>query len=925
MPLPESPDNAVLDFFPPQLPEAKKNVVGAHYGVPLRIYDQAEEGAKVVFGPYLSQEPGDTVFLNLNGEMGIDSEPTKDIDDAVTLFIPHGKLLPDIINSLTCSVVRNSHNMGTSEPPLTLLYNKIRPGLKDRFPEIDGHSELELRLADEIKNGVGSDFVSAKVWVSYPYCRAYDTITLKCNGEIMTYQVRPDEAPQPPNPGSADPITVCFTVTRAYLESAVRPGGKLHFSCTCTDQIGNTPDTDAVWSATQTVDEDLAGLLLPAALLREQLNDPDDDLSLIDLEKLGPNPLLLVILTADSHFQVGYTVNAVYTATLAGQPDVVVRVSGTVEADEFGQKKPCVLEVPNDKVPAGRTVTVMYELFDGATLVGRSKAATALVVGENTIEIDAPRLLAPATIPVDALDHEQGVNVRVDFAEAQPGDKAQLVLRNPLPGSPQFPELSLDQTFAIFNLDVVFLGLWHGKAPELSWDLIRGGKVIAKSLPLMLTVLPISNEDDRLPTPKILQAANNGDGPELDVSNLTPGATVRCLAWPLIAFGQPVWLHLRGKNAIGGEHNITLLRHPTNAVHQAWLNAGYYDVSVLYSYLKDLGDGSDLELWFTAALDKGTDESKAVRFSVRRYTVKALVDVRPEISLVTDSKGDIPNEGITIETSVTFSGTASKAQQIQLYNHTSPVGPVVDVNADGSWSQLISGLAVAGHSFTAKALYSEQVSEPRTFRIAPPLVVDTSDLRLTGYKLSIRDSGLDWKLTGKTNPNTQESRLASGGQPPYTFWPEDENVVSVTNDGLVDGQGNGNTTIHVEDSSGGRASFRVFVTGVRRMVLLPIQLTPKQAFEWIPANGFYILAHENLTRELSTYFVPPATTNEQYITGGDLGGPDNFAYYTRQNRPDIPGTWAAFGAGSTTLYPVIALIGPPPSNFTATDTDSPRS
>ncbi|TPG79529.1 hypothetical protein [Pseudomonas arsenicoxydans] len=632
MTTPESPDNSVLVMDPPWVLLATQPVVDADVGLPLASYDLIPdgEGATAVVNPPLSGtvELDDVIRLWLVGDATfLSSAFITDVNAKTSLRIPKGRLYSDQINKLFYTITRGSSNVGKSEPNLTLLYNKIRPALKDRFPETDGHSELELRLADDIKNGVGPDFVSAQVWVSYPYCRAYDTITLKCNGEIMTYKVRPDEAPQPPNPGSADPIAVCFTVTRAYLESAVRPGGKLHFSCTCTDQIGNTTDTDAVWSATQTVDEDLAGLLLPAALLREQLNDPDDDLSVIDLEKLGGKPLLLVILTADSRFRVGYTLNAVYTATLTGQADVVVRVSGMVEADEFGQKKICVLEVPNDKVLAGRTVTVMYELFDGATLVGRSKAATALVVGENTIEIDAPRLLAPATIPVDALDHEQGVNVRVDFAAAQPGDKAQLVLRNPLPGSPDFPELSLDQTFAIFNLDVVFLGLWHGKAPELSWDLIRGGKVIAQSLPLVLTVLPILNEDDRLPTPKILQAANNGDGPELDVSNLTPGATVRCLVWPLIAFGQPVWLHLRGKNAIGGEHNITLLRHPTNAVHQAWLNAGYYDVSVLYSYLKDLGDGSVLEVWFTAALDKGTDESKAVTFPIRTYRVKVIPDL----------------------------------------------------------------------------------------------------------------------------------------------------------------------------------------------------------------------------------------------------------------------------------------------------------
>jgi hypothetical protein len=64
-----------------------------------------------------------------------------------------------------------------------------------------------LLLPDVIKNGVGPDFVSAEVCVAYPYCRAYDLITLKCNGELLDPKpkVNPNQAPQPPNPGDEPP------------------------------------------------------------------------------------------------------------------------------------------------------------------------------------------------------------------------------------------------------------------------------------------------------------------------------------------------------------------------------------------------------------------------------------------------------------------------------------------------------------------------------------------------------------------------------------------------------------------------------------------------------------------------------------------------------------------------------------------------
>ncbi|WLG42475.1 hypothetical protein [Pseudomonas sp. FP1740] len=391
MTAPESPGNTVLVLSRPQVSGATHPVEGAHVGVPLVIYDLVTDGrgATVEVYPPLSGtlDPGDVIRLWLKGESTfLDSVIVTDVDAITKLRIPKGRLHPDRINTLFYEILRGSQNIGTSLE-LTVLYNKIRPALKDRFPEKDGHSELALSLSDAIKNGVGADFVSASVCLSYPYCRAYDTITLKCNGEIMTYTVGPDEAPQPPNPGSAEPITVCFIVDRAFLEKAVRPGGKLDFSCTCTDQLGNTPDTDAVWSATQTVDEDLAGTRFAKPIPLENLEDyPGDDSSLIELDKLGSKPLSVFVQTDDNRIQIGDRIEAVYTAGLTGSPDIVVPLSGTVEG-RLGQKLPCVLEVANDKVISGYSVTIVYKVFRGETLIGESRVAYAQVIGEYPIEL----------------------------------------------------------------------------------------------------------------------------------------------------------------------------------------------------------------------------------------------------------------------------------------------------------------------------------------------------------------------------------------------------------------------------------------------------------------------------------------------------------------------------------------------------------
>jgi hypothetical protein len=59
-----------------------------------------------------------------------------------TLRIPKGRLHPDKVNKLFYTVRRGSDNRGTSTPSLEILYNRIRPGLKDRLTDPGGHSEL---------------------------------------------------------------------------------------------------------------------------------------------------------------------------------------------------------------------------------------------------------------------------------------------------------------------------------------------------------------------------------------------------------------------------------------------------------------------------------------------------------------------------------------------------------------------------------------------------------------------------------------------------------------------------------------------------------------------------------------------------------------------------------------------------------------
>ncbi|WP_085655447.1 MULTISPECIES: Ig-like domain-containing protein [unclassified Pseudomonas] len=619
------PDNTVLVLSPPIVNGQTTPVAGAHIGVPLVAYDLVTdgEGAVVLVDPPLAgnMDPDDVMELWLENETAaLDSETIVDPDVRTTLRIPKGRLHPDKVNMLYYTVRRGSANRGTSTPPLEILYNRIRPGLKDRLTDPGGHSELKLLLPDAIKNGVGPDFVSAEVCVAYPYCRAYDLITLKCNGELLEPKpkVDPNQAPQPPNPGDEIPITICFTITRAYLDKAKRQDKKLHFSYTITDQLGNSPDTDAPWSPVQTVDEDLDGTRLPMAILLERMEDyPGDDAEEIDLVKLAGKPLLLVVLTIDPRFVAGYEVIATYTAKNTGQPaDVVVTVSGKVEADPFGQKKPCILEVPNNKIFAGSNVIVTYELRKpNGDLVGTSKLANATVTGTAPVNLKPPTLVAPATNPIDVLSYENGVTVRVEHLSALPGDQARLLEVNSLPGTEPFPLLTLNENKrANFKLDPAFLVARRGSTMKLRWELVRGGKPEDESTDLALTIRPVAENDPRLPTPNI--AGNTSS--ELKVQELTTDARIHAAKWPLFEPGQPIWVKCSGFDKNGNP--------VSKEVRSGELNDSVDGLSVEapVEWLKGLKDGTELTTKVEVNLDRIVDADTAVALPLRTYTVKAL-------------------------------------------------------------------------------------------------------------------------------------------------------------------------------------------------------------------------------------------------------------------------------------------------------------
>ncbi|MEO4017134.1 hypothetical protein [Pseudomonas rossensis] len=746
--LTEALENTVLVLYAPRLPEATVPVVGAHAGVPLRIYDLAPMGATVAVDPYLGQQPGDTVTLNLNGQPGIDSQQTTSDISTTTLYIPKKLLLPDITNRLTYSVTRNSQNIGTSQPPLELLYNAIRPGDQDTNPGEDGHSRLDLLLPDAIKHGVGSDFpvAGAQVCVSYPYCRAYDRIRLNCNGHDVFHTVTTLQAPKP---GSDEPVTVCFTLTRADLENA-KDHPQFKFSYTVTDQLGNGPDTDSPWSATQFVDVDLTGSRLPTPILREIQNDPTDEPGIIDLEKLGRNSLLLIILTSDHRFLPGDTLNATYTATVTGQPDVVVAVSGIVEADEFGQKKPCVLQVANDQVIASSVVTATYQLLRNGTVQGSSRVASAQVIGEGLPDLKPPRLQKSVNGLLDPLNaaNLQGANGQVEVLGYRKGDTVQLIVEGaPGAGSPAFTTRPLNaNSRANFALTKAFIAANMGKQVKLSYLLIRDGKPLPPSPILTASVGTIPDGHPSLPTPAIDRAPDS----ELDITQLQDTDQLRVGEWPHQVLGQNVWLRYEGVDADGGATFYEDLKGEHHNILPGLIRP------IPIAWLKTLKDGSEMTLTFRVNFNGVLDAQTATKFPNKIYRVKNLELMQPIITIINDLQGVPVNRNErTTDSVLTVKGAGSIKQEIEILNNGALIA-TVDTDVNGQWERSVT-LPLGTCNLTARGNYGDKpVSAPPYTVIVGTKVFSENFQSAPLYKIS-RGGSFDLQSMRVTLVNGNDS------------------------------------------------------------------------------------------------------------------------------------------------------------------------
>ncbi|MGX0890028.1 hypothetical protein AB7M22_002036 [Pseudomonas sp. ADAK2 TE3594] len=200
---------------------------------------------KVLIDPWSSQAAYDTAELLINDEPT--AVATKTINPGeenqrFTMDLP-AAFLRNGINRIRLRVKRVSQNPETSEDRV-VLYHTPRPG-----GEVVGSGDnpnLQMTLpADVIANGVDAARAAQGVDVTlrYVYMRAYDKITLDCDGHTVLHTVTAAQAAAG---------TVVLKLFADAFQSGDNPRFAMRFRVV--DQIGNSSGPLAIWSKTTYID-----------------------------------------------------------------------------------------------------------------------------------------------------------------------------------------------------------------------------------------------------------------------------------------------------------------------------------------------------------------------------------------------------------------------------------------------------------------------------------------------------------------------------------------------------------------------------------------------------------------------------------------------------------------------------------------------
>ncbi|SDU38584.1 MULTISPECIES: YncE family protein [Pseudomonas fluorescens group] len=340
------------------------------------------------------------------------------------------------------------------------------------------------------------------------------------------------------------------------------------------------------------------------------------------------------VLPADTP---GTTATIIYTETVKGDEAFMFWVGSitgeypdSIKLNEFtaGKEIPFTIPAAMIKDNEGGTVVARYEIKRAD---GRTSYAEPLEFRVGVaLDLKEPKIKqAPNDTSLDPLEAQNALTSVINYDGMLVGDRI-IVRLTGAPGTPAagshttepWPVTTVGPQEIPLAVSVLAFNL--AKSITLDYTVTRGTQDPKESRIRALAVLQL--RVDLSHSPKIIQAADGGNGTDLDVSTLTAAATLRGGFWPHIASGQRVWMRVEGTKKDDKPYTRTLWTGPSNAVNALWISQGYLDASLPLADLQWLKDQSELAVTFMSTPDHSTDENLALSFPVRTYTVKAVED-----------------------------------------------------------------------------------------------------------------------------------------------------------------------------------------------------------------------------------------------------------------------------------------------------------
>ncbi|MBT9266332.1 Ig-like domain repeat protein [Pseudomonas sp. MG-9] len=431
--------------------------------------------------------------------------------------------------------------------------------------------------------------------------------------------------------------------------------------------------------------------------------------------------------------------------------------SDWVPITELSVGKPVRFRVPARFVTlnAGQYVKVRYSLKHAATGRYSHSATLNLLVGELVGHLPPPDVIQAPDNNLDPMNALSGVDIGFGFKNMKSAlDRIGLQwLGSAGAGTSTDLELPGSDTGRVqFHLPPPFVGPNIGRMVTVSCEVSRY-HTTTNSETRDINVLRFQNPETQLPRPQVPQAS----GGVLDLMMITGDARVRVATWPFIALKQRAWLRMEGTTATGAIYRIELLNAmEISPAHQA----NGLDELLPRSELMKLGHSTPATVVCCVTFDGDSQESRAIEFPLLRLTVRTRYDyVTPDIIRIQDSRGEVIEDGVTRDTKVTISGSATRGETIELFNALSQSMGTTTVRDDSTWSLEIGILTEKKYSITAKALYDADPvsSQPRTFTVKfsiTPQIRSVTDSRgLVNPGANTFDNSV--LIEGEATPNEQ--------------------------------------------------------------------------------------------------------------------------------------------------------------------------